>query len=46
LAARVIDQRLSSLVTLVVTLSMVTTPLLLLIHQRLWIPRVREDPDT
>jgi glutathione-regulated potassium-efflux system ancillary protein KefC len=34
LAARVIDQRLSSLVTLVVTLSMVTTPLLLLLHQR------------
>jgi glutathione-regulated potassium-efflux system ancillary protein KefC len=26
-------------------LSMVTTPLLLLIHQRLWIPRVREDLD-
>ncbi|WP_158935786.1 monovalent cation:proton antiporter-2 (CPA2) family protein [Burkholderia sp. S171] len=46
LAANVIDQRLSSLVTLVVTLSMVTTPLLLLIHQRLRIPSVRENPDT
>jgi glutathione-regulated potassium-efflux system ancillary protein KefC len=46
LAARVIDQRLSSLVTLVVTLSMVTTPLLLLLHQRFWIPRCREDLDT
>jgi len=46
LAARVIDQRLSSLVTLVVTLSMVTTPLLLLIHQRFWIPRAREGPTT
>jgi glutathione-regulated potassium-efflux system ancillary protein KefC len=46
LAARVIDQRLSSLVTLVVTLSMVTTPLLLLVHQRLWTPRLREDLDT
>jgi glutathione-regulated potassium-efflux system ancillary protein KefC len=32
LAARVIDHRLSSLVTLVVTLSMVTTPLLLLVY--------------
>jgi Kef-type K+ transport system membrane component KefB len=46
LAARVIDQRLSSLVTLVVTLSMVTTPLLLLLHQRFWVPGVREDLDT
>jgi glutathione-regulated potassium-efflux system ancillary protein KefC len=40
LAARVIDQRLSSLVTLVVALSMVTTPVLLLAHNRLWLPRV------
>lgn len=32
-------------VTLVVTLSMVTTPLLLLMHQRLWIPRFRADLD-
>ncbi|CAE6850572.1 Glutathione-regulated potassium-efflux system protein KefC [Paraburkholderia nemoris] len=39
-AARVIDQRLSSLVTLVVALSMVTTPVLLLAHNRLWLPRV------
>jgi monovalent cation:proton antiporter-2 (CPA2) family protein len=46
LAARVIDQRLSSLVTLVVTLSMVTTPLLLLLHQRLSTPGAREDLDT
>jgi glutathione-regulated potassium-efflux system ancillary protein KefC len=47
LAARVIDQRLSSLVTLVVTLSMVTTPLLLLIHQRLQVPNTtRENVDT
>jgi glutathione-regulated potassium-efflux system ancillary protein KefC len=47
LAARVIDQRLSSLVTLVVTLSMVTTPLLLLIHQRLQVPdTTRENVDT
>ena len=46
LAARVIDQRLSSLVTLVVTLSMVTTPLLLLVHQRLSTPGAREDLDT
>jgi monovalent cation:proton antiporter-2 (CPA2) family protein len=46
LAASVIDQRLSSLVTLVVTLSMVTTPLLLLLHQRFWVPGVREDLDT
>jgi len=46
LAARVIDQRLSSLVTLVVTSSMVTTPLLLLLHQRFWVPGVREDMDT
>jgi glutathione-regulated potassium-efflux system ancillary protein KefC len=34
LAAHVIDQRLSSIVTLVVALSMVTTPLLLLAQQR------------
>jgi glutathione-regulated potassium-efflux system ancillary protein KefC len=46
LAARVIDQRLSSLVTLVVTLSMVTTPLLLLLHQRLRTPGAREELDT
>jgi glutathione-regulated potassium-efflux system ancillary protein KefC len=47
LAARVIDQRLSSLVTLVVILSMVTTPLLLLIHQRLQVPdTTRENVDT
>jgi glutathione-regulated potassium-efflux system ancillary protein KefC len=46
LAARVIDQRLSSLVTLVVTLSMVTTPLLLLLHQRFSTPGVRENLDT
>jgi glutathione-regulated potassium-efflux system ancillary protein KefC len=47
LAARVIDQRLSSLVTLVVTLSMVTTPLLLLLHQRLHVPgTTRENVDT
>jgi len=45
LAARVIDQRLSSLVTLVVTLSMVTTPILLLVHQRFRMPRLRQDPD-
>ncbi|SAK81329.1 sodium/hydrogen exchanger [Caballeronia calidae] len=35
LAARVIDQRQASLVTLVVALSMVSTPLLLLVHRRL-----------
>jgi glutathione-regulated potassium-efflux system ancillary protein KefC len=46
LAARVIDQRLSSLVTLVVALSMVTTPLLLLAHQRFWQPRVDGDVET
>jgi len=46
LSANVIDQRLSSLVTLVVTLSMVTTPLLLLIHKRLRTRYVRENPDT
>jgi glutathione-regulated potassium-efflux system ancillary protein KefC len=34
LAARVVDQRLSSLVTLVVALSMVSTPLLLLLQRR------------
>ena len=34
-AARVIDQRISSMVTLVVALSMLTTPLLLIAHQRL-----------
>ena len=38
LAAGVIDQRQSSLVTLVVALSMVTTPLLLLVHRRLLQP--------
>jgi Kef-type K+ transport system membrane component KefB len=42
-AARVIDQRLSSIVTLVVALSMVTTPVLLLAHNRLWLPRVQRD---
>jgi monovalent cation:proton antiporter-2 (CPA2) family protein len=36
LAARVIDQRQASLVTLVVALSMVSTPLLLLVHRRLF----------
>ena len=46
LAASVIDQRLSSLVTLVVTLSMVTTPLLLLLHQRFSTPGAREELDT
>jgi glutathione-regulated potassium-efflux system ancillary protein KefC len=46
LAARVIDQRLSSLVTLVVTLSMVTTPLLLLVHQRLSAPGAQAELDT
>jgi len=46
LAVRVIDQRLSSLVTLVVTLSMVTTPLLLLLHQRFSTPGAREELDT
>jgi glutathione-regulated potassium-efflux system ancillary protein KefC len=46
LAARVIDQRLSSLVTLVVTLSMVTTPLLLLAHQRFRASRSSEDLTT
>jgi glutathione-regulated potassium-efflux system ancillary protein KefC len=35
LAARVIDQRQASLVTLVVALSMVSTPLLLLVHRQL-----------
>jgi Kef-type K+ transport system membrane component KefB len=35
LAAGVIDQRQASLVTLVVALSMVSTPLLLLVHRRL-----------
>jgi monovalent cation:proton antiporter-2 (CPA2) family protein len=35
MAAHVIDQRQSSLVTLVVALSMVSTPLLLLVHRRL-----------
>jgi len=38
LAAGVIDQRQSSLVTLVVALSMVATPLLLLVHRRLLQP--------
>ncbi|SEK08491.1 monovalent cation:proton antiporter-2 (CPA2) family protein [Paraburkholderia diazotrophica] len=41
LAARVIDQRQSSLVTLVVALSMVATPLLLLMHRRLLRPFAR-----
>jgi len=36
LAAGVIDQRQASLVTLVVALSMVSTPLLLLVHRRLF----------
>jgi glutathione-regulated potassium-efflux system ancillary protein KefC len=45
LAARVIDQRLSSLVTLVVALSMVSTPLLLLAHLRFWQPRIGKGPD-
>ncbi|MGF6776233.1 monovalent cation:proton antiporter-2 (CPA2) family protein [Paraburkholderia sp. GAS334] len=39
LAARVIDERLSSLVTLVVALSMVSTPLLLLAQRRFGQPR-------
>jgi glutathione-regulated potassium-efflux system ancillary protein KefC len=46
LAARVIDQRLSSIVTLVVALSMVTTPLLLLAHRRFWRQRADGDVDT
>jgi glutathione-regulated potassium-efflux system ancillary protein KefC len=46
LAARVIDQRLSSMVTLVVALSMVSTPLLLLAHQRFWRPRADGVADT
>jgi glutathione-regulated potassium-efflux system ancillary protein KefC len=44
LASRVIDQRLSSLVTLVVALSMFTTPLLLLAQRRFWQPHVADDP--
>ncbi|MHB9833414.1 monovalent cation:proton antiporter-2 (CPA2) family protein [Paraburkholderia terrae] len=43
LAAGVIDQRQSSLVTLVVALSMVTTPLLLLAHRRLLQPFARRE---
>ena len=43
LAAGVIDQRQSSLVTLVVALSMVTTPLLLLVHRRLLQPFARRE---
>ncbi|AFT90003.1 cation:proton antiporter domain-containing protein [Paraburkholderia phenoliruptrix] len=43
LAARVIDQRQSSLVTLVVALSMVATPLLLLVHRRLLRPIARRE---
>ncbi|MFL9903973.1 monovalent cation:proton antiporter-2 (CPA2) family protein [Paraburkholderia fungorum] len=46
LAARVIDQRLSSIVTVVVALSMVTTPLLLLAHRRFWRQRADGDVDT
>jgi monovalent cation:proton antiporter-2 (CPA2) family protein len=46
LAAHVIDQRLSSLVTLVVALSMVSTPLLLLVHRRFWQPRVGDNVNT
>jgi len=38
LAARVVDQRQASLVTLVVVLSMVSTPLLLLVHRRFFSP--------
>jgi monovalent cation:proton antiporter-2 (CPA2) family protein len=44
LAARVIDQRQSSLVTLVVALSMVSTPLLLLLHRRLVQPFASREP--
>ncbi|OLL28629.1 cation/H(+) antiporter [Burkholderia sp. SRS-W-2-2016] len=44
LAAGVIDQRQSSLVTLVVALSMVSTPLLLLVHRRLSQPTVSREP--
>jgi len=43
LAARVIDQRQSSLVTLVVALSMVSTPLLLLLNRRLLRPSSRRE---
>ncbi|CAG9262808.1 monovalent cation:proton antiporter-2 (CPA2) family protein [Paraburkholderia unamae] len=44
LAAGVIDQRQSSLVTLVVALSMVSTPLLLLVHRRLFQPFFSREP--
>jgi monovalent cation:proton antiporter-2 (CPA2) family protein len=44
LAAGVIDQRQSSLVTLVVALSMVSTPLLLLAHRRLVQPVFSREP--
>ena len=43
LAAGVIDRRQSSLVTLVVALSMVSTPLLLLVHRRLVLPLTRRE---
>ena len=43
LAAGVIDQRQTSLVTLVVALSMVSTPLLLLVHRRLLQPLVSRE---
>jgi glutathione-regulated potassium-efflux system ancillary protein KefC len=43
LAAGVIDERQSSLVTLVVALSMVSTPLLLLVHRRLLQPFARRE---
>ncbi|MEM5314741.1 monovalent cation:proton antiporter-2 (CPA2) family protein [Paraburkholderia sp. JHI869] len=43
LAAGVIDQRQTSLVTLVVALSMVSTPLLLLVHRRLLQPFVSRE---
>ncbi|MEX3901284.1 monovalent cation:proton antiporter-2 (CPA2) family protein [Paraburkholderia sp. BR10954] len=44
LAAGVIDQRQSSLVTLVVALSMVSTPLLLLVHRWLLQPIASREP--
>jgi monovalent cation:proton antiporter-2 (CPA2) family protein len=44
LTAGVIDQRQSSLVTLVVALSMVSTPLLLLVHRRLLQPTFSREP--
>ncbi|CAG9238554.1 Glutathione-regulated potassium-efflux system protein KefC [Paraburkholderia tropica] len=43
LAAGVVDQRQSSLVTVVVALSMVSTPLLLLVHRRLLQPFVSRE---